>query len=77
MKAGLGNWNIMRVLRLAMGILIVIQGIYAREWFLIGAGSLFSLIPLLNRGCCGMAACYTPVQKGSKKQERISDEEVR
>lgn len=67
MKAGLRNRNMMRVLRLAMGILIILQGIYAREWFLIYAGSLFSLMPLLNRGCCGMSACYTPAQKSNKK----------
>lgn len=77
MKNYLKNWNIMRVLRLALGIFIIVQGIMAKEWLLAGLGGLFLLMPLLNIGCCGVSGCSTLVPKSNKKIEDISYEEVR
>lgn len=77
MKAYLKTWDFMRVLRLAMGIFIIVQGISAKEWLLAGLGGLFSLMPLMNIGCCGASGCNTPVSKSSKKIEDITYEEVR
>ena len=77
MKEYLRNWNVMRVLRLALGIFIIVQGIIEKEWLFVGLGSLFSLMPLLNIGCCGVSGCNTPVRKSNKKLEDISYEEVR
>ncbi|WP_333575248.1 hypothetical protein [Sphingobacterium sp.] len=67
----------MRVLRLALGIIIIVQGIVAKEWLLAGLGGLFSLMPLMNIGCCGVSGCSTPVPRTRKKKEDISYEEVR
>lgn len=77
MKNYLKNWNMMRVLRLAVGIFIIVQGIMAKEWLLAGLGGLFSLMPLMNIGCCGVSGCNTPVSRTHKKMEDISYEEVR
>lgn len=77
MKNYLKNWNMMRVLRLALGIFIIVQGIMAKEWLLAGLGGLFSLMPLMNIGCCGVSGCSTPVSRTRKKKEDISYEEVR
>lgn len=77
MKGYLRNWNLMRVLRLALGIFIIVQGVMEKEWLLIGLGSLFSLMPLMNTGCCGVSRCNTPVRKSNKKLKDISYEEVR
>lgn len=77
MKRYLRNWNLMRILRLGMGIFIIVQGIMEKEWLLVGLGSLFSLMPLLNIGCCCASGCNTPVRKSNKKLEDISYEEVR
>ncbi len=77
MKSYLKNWNMMRVLRLALGIFIIVQGIMAKEWLLAGLGGLFSLMPLMNIGCCGVSGCSTPVSRTRKKMEDISYEEVR
>lgn len=77
MRNYLMNWNFMRVLRLALGIFIMVQGIMAKEWLLVGLGGLFSLMPLLNMGCCGVSGCNTPVPQNNKKIEDITYEEVR
>ncbi|MFH6967199.1 hypothetical protein [Flavobacterium sp. FlaQc-28] len=77
MKNYLRNWNFMRVLRLVLGIFIIVQGIMAKEWLLIGLGGLFSLMPLMNIGCCGTSGCNTPISKSNKKVEDITYEEVR
>ena len=67
----------MRVLRLALGIFIIVQGVQAKGWLFIALGGLFSLMPLLNIGCCGASSCNTPVSKSNKKVEDITYEEVR
>ncbi|MBB2950721.1 hypothetical protein [Sphingobacterium sp. JUb56] len=76
MKKYLRNWNFMRVLRLAVGILVVVQGIQTKEWLIVGLGSLFSLMPLINIGCYGASGCNIHVSKSNKKEENIIDEEV-
>ncbi|RZF57921.1 hypothetical protein [Sphingobacterium corticibacterium] len=77
MKSYFRSWNLMRVLRLALSILVIVQGIIAKEWLLAGLGGLFSLMPLLNIGCCSDSGCNTPLPKSNKKTEETSYEEVR
>ncbi|HRP56425.1 hypothetical protein [Agriterribacter sp.] len=78
MKAYLKNWDFMRALRLALGIFIMVQGIITAEWMIAVLGGVFSLMPLLNIGCCGSAGCgYTPVSRNNKKPEDITYEEIR
>lgn len=77
MKNFLSNWNFMRVLRLALGIYIIVQGFVDNQWLFVALGGLFSLMPLLNIGCCSASGCNTPVRKSNKKLEDISYEEVR
>lgn len=73
----LKGWNFMRVLRLALGIFIIVQGVQIKEWLFVGAGVLFSLMPILNIGCCGVSGCNTPVRKSNEKNEEVSYEEIR
>lgn len=63
----LSGWHFMRVLRLALGIFIVVQGIQSSDWLFVVIGGLFSLMPLFNIGCCSSAGCSIPVSKTSKK----------
>ena len=77
MKGYLRSWNFMRVLRLALGIFIIVQGVQAKEWLLVGLGTLFSLMPLMNIGCCGVSGCNTPISRSNKKLEETTYEEVR
>ncbi len=70
------NWNVMRAIRLAIGIFIVVQSIQTKEWIFVALGGLFSLMPLLNIGCGG-GSCSIPVSKTSKKTEDISYDEIK
>lgn len=73
----LSGWNFMRVVRLALGIFIMVQGIVTKEWTFALPGGLFSLMPLFNIGCCGASGCNVPVAKSRKPSTDITYEEVR
>lgn len=57
MKRYLQNWNLMRVLRLAIGLLVMGQGFFAGEYLFVLLGGLFALMPVLNVGCGSSAGC--------------------
>ncbi len=78
MKNYLSNWNFMRIVRLALGIMIIVQGVQVQEWLFIVLGGLFSLMPVLNIGCCGASRCSTQIPKNNKNvTEEIAYEEVK
>ncbi len=77
MKDYIRNWNLMRIFRLVLGIFIIVQGTLGQEWLLVGFGSLFSLMPLFNIGCCGVSGCYIPAPKSDQKTEDIMYEEIK
>ncbi len=76
MKQYLQNWNMQRVLRLVLGIVIVVQGVLTQQWALAALGSLFSLLPLLNIGCCGLGGCAVPKKIINNNKEEAVYEEV-
>lgn len=41
----------------------------AKQWLLAGLGALFSRVPPMNIGCCGLSACSAPVSKTGKKRK--------
>lgn len=59
MKKYLSDWNLPRLLRLAIGIAIIVQGILVKDGLFIMLGALFSLMPLMNIGCGAGGACNT------------------
>lgn len=71
----LAPWNKMRIIRLLLALLVLAQGIYAKEWFFIALGSFFMLLPLLNVGCG--STCRTVESKEKQEIEDITYEEVR
>ncbi len=77
----LRNWNFMRILRLALGIFIVVQGVQASEWRLMLLGGLFSLMPVFSVGCCGNGGCSVPSRPSRDndegKSKEIAYEEIR
>lgn len=58
--------NFIRTLRIVAGIFIVVQGVVVKDGLLIGAGILFSILPVLHVGCCSVSGCSLPVSKNSK-----------
>lgn len=70
------NWNLMRAARLLLGVILVIMGVQEQSWFIVAAGGLYTLMPLLNIGCCAIV----PAVRGNKSSEDerpIIYEEVR
>jgi hypothetical protein len=77
MKSYLKNWNSNRILRLAMGIFIIVQGAIVKNWLGVGAGVLLSLMPIMNIGCCAASGCNTPIRKSNKNIKKVNYEEIR
>lgn len=69
------HWNIFRVLRLILGIVIIIQSFYTRNYTFGIIGLLFSLMSVFNVGCCGTTCSTTNFSK-SNEPEDITYEEV-
>ncbi len=72
------GWDFVRLLRLVLGIVIIIQAIGMREWVLGMAGLLIAGMALANIGCCGVGGCSTNFQNRRTIHENqpISYEEV-
>ena len=71
MKKILEGWNFMRILRLVMGIIIIIQGINGGEALYIIIGILFSGMSLANIGCCGTTACEVKHDTSFKNKSKV------
>jgi hypothetical protein len=72
----LNNWNIIRFLRLGIGVAIIVQAIIAADILFGLAGLLFTGMTVFNASCCGTGACATtpPGKKSGSKE--VSYEEV-
>jgi hypothetical protein len=70
------NWDIMRFLRLGLGVAIIVQSAMAANWALGILGLLFTAMPVFNIGCCGTGGCNAPIKKTSKTTKDVSYEEV-
>ena len=75
-QAILGKWHFMRIIRLALGILVIIQAFITKDWTLGVLGALFTAMPIFNIGCCGVGACATPAKTRNEIDKDISYEEV-
>lgn len=73
----LKNWNFMRVLRAALGIYILVQGIQTGVWLYILLGGIFSLTALLNVGCCATGNCSISPPQKTNEAEDVKFEEIR
>jgi hypothetical protein len=70
------NWSLMRFLRLAMGIAILVQAVIAKDMLFAFAGIIFTAMPVFNVGCCGTAGCAATPVKDSDTTQKITYEEV-
>lgn len=62
MRRILQEWNFMRMLRLVLAIVILVQGIISRDFVSITLGVLFGATAFANIGCCGSNTCTTTRQ---------------
>lgn len=73
------NWTFFRFLRLIMGVFIIAQSIILKDWLFGLAGVLFTLMPLLNQGCCGIGnSCSKDIKtkKSTLTNKETAYEEV-
>lgn len=75
-QAIFSNWTVMRFLRLAMGIAILVQAVMIKDILFVLGGIIFTAMPVFNIGCCGMAGCAAPAPKKQKTAKEIIYEEV-
>jgi len=75
-KILLSNWNLIRVLRLGIGIAILVQAIVEKDVLFAIAGLLFSGMAVFNIGCCGAGGCNVLNSKTSEIEKDITYEEV-
>ncbi len=68
------NWHVMRILRLAIGVWMLVMAIQTRDW-IVGVFSTFFLYQAVtDTGCCGTQACYTPIKRTKEQSpNNISD----
>ena len=65
MQTLLSNWNFFRILRVALGVFILVQGVVTRDLLSIIIGSVFAGLAIFNIGCCGAGGCNTTPNKKS------------
>jgi len=72
------GWDLMRSLRLVMGIIIAMQAVQSGD-VMLGFLSVFFLFQAVtNTGCCGSNGCSVPLNKSSvDKNEDVDYEEVK
>ncbi|HEY1061129.1 MAG TPA: hypothetical protein VGE44_05560 [Daejeonella sp.] len=71
------NWNIIRVLRLGIGLVILVQAVMAADILFGLIGLLFTGMAVFNASCCGTGACAAPPAKNDTGSKEISYEEVK
>jgi hypothetical protein len=72
------NWNVMRFVRLVLGLIILSQGILGKDPLSVGMGIFLSLLAVLNAGCCGPFGCdiSSSDKHVSHRQKAIEYEEI-
>ncbi|MFM6976590.1 MAG: hypothetical protein ACKOW2_07055 [Sphingobacteriaceae bacterium] len=67
------GWNLMRVLRLAMGIIAGAQAIELRDPLLGLISAFFLYQAVMNTSCCGVAGCATPPARSNYKKTKPAE----
>ncbi len=71
------NWNVIRMFRLGVGILVSVEALKSGNWFLVFVGAVFVLMPLLNIGCCATGKCSVPAGNSKKSIDEVEYEEIK
>lgn len=77
MQTILRGWSVMRVLRLGIGIMAIIQGYQQSSWPLAIAGFFVMILALANLGCCGTGGCTVNNKRSNiNNKKEITYEEL-
>lgn len=72
----LNNWTLPRILRVAIGMVIIGEAIFRADLISGIAATAFTGMGVFNIGCCGSDACYTPVKTGNGELKDVQCEDV-
>lgn len=71
------NWNVVRFLRLGIGLFILVQAVIVGDVLIGLAGLLFASMAVFNAGCGSTGACGTPTRSRNRDMSKeITYEEV-
>lgn len=76
----LENWNFMRILRLGLSIIILIQAFQMHDPLFGVFGAFFLIQALTNTGCCAGGNCTTTIsdsKRNSNGIENVEFEEIK
>lgn len=76
MRTILQGWNVMRIVRLVLGVAILVQGTIAKDTLQIVLGLALGGLAVANIGCCGVGGCTVNTRSTSPQTEEIVYEEV-
>lgn len=72
------GWHFMRWLRLAFGIIFMVQAIQMHDMLVGAIAGFFLVTAITNIGCCGAKSCAAPLRKVTKTStEETSYEEIK
>lgn len=72
------GWHFMRWVRLAFGIVFLVQAIQIHDMLIGVVAGFFLITAITNTGCCCTGNCAVPSQKNTKEGvEDITYEEVK
>lgn len=74
------NWSLMRLIRLLLGVMIIVQSVGIKDYLFGSIGLLFAVMALLNIGCCSTGVCstniYSDKSTNDSKKETTYEEVV-
>lgn len=79
-KSLLVNWNICRVVRLAVAIPILVLGIREHNWTAVAFGAIFAALGLFGTQCCTTSGtCYSnsSVRSNGRVEQQVEFEEIK
>lgn len=68
-KALLNNWSVMRVIRIIIGIVALVQSVIQRDITLGIIAGFLLLTAIANVGCCGTNNCSVNFNNRKKEKE--------
>jgi hypothetical protein len=76
MRSILQGWNFMRILRLVLGMIILVQGIMIKDIPSAILGFILGGMAVANVGCCGTNGCAVNPVRPVKNKVKIEHEEL-
>jgi len=72
------NWNIVRVLRLVLGVLALSAAFSEKDKIMGLLGTIFTIQAIFNIGCCGATGCSTNYKESSNEDgKEINYEKIK